>query len=99
MGEKQPFWKRDKFWMVVVGIVGVLAVTLGGAAIGLDEDARAKSVDAVLWLVGLLMGGHTVTDVGSQVAKAMHHKAEVADPLRTRSVPKGDDSEGDDGDL
>jgi len=75
--ETKPVWKRNKVWMVLIGVAGVLGVALGGAAIGLDDESRAKAIDAVLWLVGLLIGGHTLTDVGSQVAKAAHHRAEA----------------------
>lgn len=75
--ESKPIWKRDKFWMVVIGVIGVLAVVLGGGALGLDEEARRKAMDAILWLVGLLISGHTVTDVGSQVAQAIGSRSKA----------------------
>lgn len=92
--ENGPIWQSRKFWMVVVGVIGVMAVALGGAAVGLDEEARRKATEAILWLVGLLMGGHTVTDVGSQVAGAMRAKAE-ADSYRAMTERMGAGLAGD----
>ena len=82
--ESKPIWKKDKFWYVVLGVVGVLAIALGGTALGLDDEMRRKAMEAILWLVGLLIGAHTVTDSGSQFAGAMKAKAE-ADARRAQA--------------
>jgi len=52
-----------KLIYVGIALAAVLAITLGGAALGLTEDDRAKAIDAVKWLITLLVTGHVLTDI------------------------------------
>lgn len=72
-----------KTWMALGGILAVLVVTLAGALLGVSEESRGQAVEAIKWLVGFLIGGHAVTDVGHQLSVAVRDRpvAQVVQPV------------------
>lgn len=60
--------KSRKAQIVVIGIAAVLGITLGGAALGMTDEQKAQAIEAVEWLIGLLLGGHTISDVAHGIA-------------------------------
>ena len=56
-------WTTRKGQIIIIGVVAVLAIALGGTALGLDEEQRGQAIDALKWLFGAWLAGHTVTDV------------------------------------
>jgi hypothetical protein len=60
--------KSRKGQIVLIGIVAILGVTLGGAALGLSDEQKSEAINALEWLIGLLIGGHTLTDIAHGVA-------------------------------
>jgi hypothetical protein len=60
--------KSRKAQIVVIGIAAVLGITLGGAALGMTDEQKAQAINAVEWLIGLLLGGHTISDVAHGIA-------------------------------
>ncbi len=59
----------------MIGIAAVLCISLGGAALGLTSEQRAQAIAAVEWLVGLLLGGHTISDISHSVTASRERVA------------------------
>jgi len=51
-----------------VGSALVVALVLGGAALGISDDARLQAIEAIKWMAMLLIGGHALTDIASNRA-------------------------------
>jgi len=69
MDEEKPIWQSKKLLVVIIGIVAVLAIFLGGTAIGLDEEQKAQAVGALKWFVGLFLAGHTISNATANLAQ------------------------------
>lgn len=82
-------FESRKTWMALGGILAVLVVTLLGAVLGVSEEARGQAVEAIKWLVGFLIGGHAVTDVGHQLSVAVRDRpvAQVVQPVAQPMPP------------
>lgn len=67
--------KSRKAQIVVIGIAAVLGIALGGAALGMTDEQKQQAIAAVQWFVGLLLGGHTLTDIAYNVAASRERVA------------------------
>ena len=67
--------KSRKAQIVVIGIAAVLGISLGGAALGMTDEQKAQAIDALKWLIGLLLGGHTITDIAYSITGARERTA------------------------
>jgi type II secretory pathway pseudopilin PulG len=67
--------KSRKAQIVVIGIVAVLGISLGGAALGMTDEQKTQAIDALKWLIGLLLGGHTLTDIAHSITGARERTA------------------------
>ena len=64
MDQKNSVLPRKALYALGGGLM-ILAVVLGGAALGISDAARDQAVEALLWLSGLVIGGHALTDAAA----------------------------------
>lgn len=64
--EIQPFWKSRKFWYVLIAAIVFVSLALTKTVVFTSDQVMVF----VLALAGLGIGGHTVTDIASTIAKS-----------------------------
>lgn len=68
-GSEKPPWKKDKIWIAGLGILAVVGLFLGGAALGLSEEARAQAAAIVGGIVSFLLGAHGLSNAAHNLAQ------------------------------
>jgi hypothetical protein len=94
---KRALWTRRKVQIVLIGIAAVLALVIAGRFLEIPWEQVEKGITAIEWLIGLLLGAHTGTDIVAMLRGVLPSRngAPPAAPEPAEEPPADDDDDDD----